>query len=299
MDRPTQCDTAGFNTQGRCEEPGRTDRQDHAGQMDRATHQIDVTEATQPEVMDGGDGTVDLQGLHPAPALSHRLHQPAQHPPVHGVLWHRLLRKRSKNSDGWWGGVVPGWWTPTLISTNPPWYLLRGLGDKVGPQGGEDKLDGVPDLVAEVTVAQGHAHVQADIVTYRVEGLGTRRWVPRVGTGPLWGGDRVPAFLRPLTMDVVGAQGHAEGISAAFGDAVGELTPLGRDRERLGGDRDRFWGDRDGDRSHLPLCGHCELMGVQEPVVEPLLQLLQNKKPYSKQRCRGGFCHRSVTTVSL
>lgn len=89
-------------------------------------------------------------------------------------------------------------------------------------------------------------------------------------------------------MDVVGAQGHAEGISAAFGDAVGELAPLGRDRERLGGDRDRFWGDRDGDRSHLALCGHCELVGVQEPVVEPLLQLLQNKKPYNKQRCRGG-----------
>lgn len=82
------------------------------------------------------------------------------------------------------GGGVPGWWTPTLISTNPPWYLLGGLGDKVGPQGSEDKLDGVPDLVAEVTVAQGRAHVQADIVTYRVEGLGTRRWVPRAGTGP-------------------------------------------------------------------------------------------------------------------
>lgn len=107
-----------------------------------------------------------------------------------------------------------------------------------------------------------------------------------MGTGPPLGVGTGSQRSPPgLTVDVVGAQGHAEGVSAAFGDAVGELAPLEGGRGGVRGGQGQVWGgDKDGDRSYLALCGHRELVGVQDPAVEPLLELLENRRPYNKQR---------------
>ena len=64
------------------------------------------------------------------------------------------------------------------------------------------------------------------------------------GWGGCWGPPPVSP-LEVLTVSVVGAQRKAEGIGAAFGDAVGELALLGGRCGVLGGTQ-RVWGDTEG-----------------------------------------------------
>lgn len=107
-------------------------------------------------------------------------------------------------------------------------------------QSGQNELDGVPDLVAEVTVAQDRAHVQADVVTYGVGGRGhAQGW----GQGHPWGWGRGPnGPLRALPWTLWEHRAMRRASVPHSGMPWGNWRRWRGDGEGLGGDRDRFGG---------------------------------------------------------
>jgi len=98
--------------------------------------EVNVTKLIKPEVVDSSRSTGQIVALKAGVGLSNGVVKAAEDPTIDlgGMLW----KKR--------GTVAHGWL-------------------KVGAKLGESKADGIPDLVAEVTIANNTIDIEVDITT--------------------------------------------------------------------------------------------------------------------------------------
>ena len=111
-------------------------------------------------------------------------------------------------------------------------YLLRRLGYEFLPKSIQDKAQGIPDLIAEVSEAQDLRDGQVQVASWEGVEVGSMYWWQLQGSPRLRPTTRghCPLPSPRLTQGPMGAQGEPQSICPTLGDPRREVLSLQRER---------------------------------------------------------------------